>query len=278
MSKSGVFAGLAVIGVLVLVVLGAGTVFGVGPLASAVPPEKVTDPKEMLARSLQATLDASAVRFDGTISGTIPGALVDRQEASVDLAGTTLQIDIRPKDAKTRATLASEALGVELETVTVWDGAWYRTSPDDPWSRASLGGASADAGVDINPLTLVDRLRNYLAVPGMTPTTRDVACASASGRCHEIHLDAGSDPVMILALMLPHEQSQRLPPVDIDITLQTDVLTLRPVHLVAHATSEDGTTDIQTEIDVSQWDEDLVIEEPSGPVATPAPSEAPAAS
>ena len=42
---------------------------------------KVTDPKEMLARSLQATLDASAVRFDGTITGTIPGSLVDRPEA-----------------------------------------------------------------------------------------------------------------------------------------------------------------------------------------------------
>jgi hypothetical protein len=272
MTKSGVFAGLAVIGVLVLVVLGAGTVFGVGPLAPVVPADKVTDPREMLARSLQATLDASAVRFDGTISGTIPGALVDRPEATVDLDGTTLQVDIRPKDAKTKAHLVSDALDVDLDTVTVWDSAWYRATPEDPWSKASLGGASTEAGVDINPLTLVDRLRNYLAVPGLAPTTRDVACASASGRCHEIHLDAGSDPVMILALMLPHEQSQRLPPVDIDITLQTDALTLRPAHLVVDATSEDGTIDIHTEVDASQWDEDLVIEEPAGPVATPEPS------
>jgi len=156
--------------------------------------------------------------------------------------------------------------------VTVWDSAWYRAAPEDPWSKASLGGASAEAGVDINPLTLVDRLRNYLAVPGMSPTTRDVACASASGRCHEIHIDAGSDPVMIMALMLPRDQAQRLPPVDIDITLQTDALTLRPAHLIANATSEDGTVDIETKIDVSHWDEDLVIDEPTGPVATPAPS------
>ena len=273
MSFTRVWAGLGAvaIGGLVLV-FGAGTVFGVGPLAPAVPAEKVTDPKEMLARSLQATLDASAVRFDGTISGTIPGALVDRPEATVNLDGTTLQVDIRPKDAKTKAHIASDALDVDLDTVTVWDSAWYRGAPEDPWSKASLGGASADAGVDINPLTLVDRLRNYLAVPGMAPTTRDVACASASGRCHEIHLDAGSDPVMIMALMLPHEQAQHLPPVDVDITLQTDALTLRPAHLVVDATSEDGTIDIHTQVDVSHWDEDLVIEEPTGPVATPAPS------
>jgi len=278
MSFTRVWAGLGGVAMVGLVLFGAGTVFGVGPLAPAVPPEKVTDPKEMLARSLQATLDASAVQFDGTISGTIPGALVDRPETSVDLDGTTVQVDIRPKDAKTKAHLASEALDVELDTVTVWDSAWYRAAPDDPWAKASLGGASSEAGVDINPLTLVDRLRSYLAVPGMAPTTRDVACASASGRCHEIHLDAGSDPVMILALMLPHEQSQRLPPVDIDITLQTDALTLRPAHLVADATSDDGTIDIHTEVDISRWDEDLVIEEPTGPVATPAPSGAPAAS
>src|SRR6185369_573747 len=175
MSFTRVWAGIAAVAIVALVLFGAGTVFGVGPLAPAVPADKVTNPKEMLARSLQATLDASAVRLDGAISGTIPGALVDRPEASVNLDGTTLQVDIRPKDAKTKAHLASDALDIELDTVTVWDSAWYRGAPEDPWSKASLGGASAEAGVDINPLTLVDRLRNYLAVPGMAPTTRDVA-------------------------------------------------------------------------------------------------------
>src|SRR5262245_56459522 len=122
-----VWAAIGGVALVVVALFGAGTVFGVGPLAPAVPPDQVTDPKEMVARSLQATLDASAVHLDGTISGTIPGALVDRSEASIDLAGTTLDIDIRPKDAKTRAHLESEPLDVELDTVTVWDGAWYRT-------------------------------------------------------------------------------------------------------------------------------------------------------
>ena len=109
MSKSGVFAGIAVIGVLVLVVLGAGTVFGVGPLAPAVPAEKVTDPKEMLARSLQATLDASAVRLDGTISGTIPGALVERPEAAVNLDGTTVRSTSGRRTRRRRRTSRAPA-------------------------------------------------------------------------------------------------------------------------------------------------------------------------
>jgi hypothetical protein len=276
MSNTRVWAGLGAVAIGAVVLLGAGAVLGVGPLASATPPEEVTDPKEMLARSLQATLDASAVHFAGTVSGTIPGTLVDRPEPSIDLTGTTLEIDLRPKDAKTKTHLASEPLEDELDTVTVWDGAWYRTAPDQPWARASLGGASAEAGVDINPLSLVDRLRAYLATPGTTVTSRDVTCASESGRCHEISLDAGSDPVMILGLMLPHERAEQLPPVDIVITLQTDALTLRPAQLISEATSEDGTIDIRTVIDASQWDEDIVIEEPSEAEppaeATPEPS------
>ena len=356
MSNTRVWAGLGAVAIGAIVLLGAGAVLGVGPLASATPPEQVTDPKEMLARSLQATLDANAVHFDGTVSGTIPGSLVDRPEPSIDLDGTTLEIDVRPKDAKTKTHLASEALEVELDTVTVWDGAWYRTAPDQPWTRASLGGASAEAGVDINPLTLVDRpepsidlagttleidlrpkdaktkthltsepleveldtvtvwdgawyrtapdqpwaraslggasaeagvdinplslvdrLRAYLATPGTTVTSRDVTCASESGRCHEISLDAGSDPVMILGLMLPHERAEQLPPVDVVITLQTDALTLRPAQLIAEATSEDGTIDIRTVIDASRWDEDIVIEEPSEsePSAAPTPEPSP---
>lgn len=254
---------LAVIMVGLVALVGGGTVLGVGPLAPSLPPDQVTDPKEMLARSLQATIDASAVHLDGTIDGFIPGRFVDRPEAVVSLDGTVLDGDIRPDDAKTRMHVYSPGLEVELDTVTVWDGAWYRLDDDDPWARASLGDASADAGVDINPLTLVDRLRSYLATPGMTPTSVDVACGSASGRCHEVRLDAGSDPAMILALMLPRERSALLPPVDVVITLQTDALTLRPAHLVVDATSADGSVAIHVELNTSRWDEDLVIEEPS---------------
>lgn len=262
MSRSRILAGLAVIGLLVVAVVGAGRVLGVGPLAPPMPASQVTDPKEMVARSLQSTLDASAVHFDGTVTGSIAGSLVDRSEPTITLDGTKFVIDIRPKDAKTKAHLESEPLGVNMDTVTVWDGVWFRNDPDEPWQRASLGGASAEAGVDINPLTLVDRLRSYLATPGIKPATRDVPCSSASGRCHEITLDAGSDQVKILSLMLPKEQSDRLPPVDLVITLQTDAETLRPAHLVVDGTSADGSVDIHAAIDVSDWDGNSVIDEP----------------
>jgi len=245
------------------VIVGAGSAFGVGPLSPTVPPSAVTDPGEMLARSLQALMDAGAVHLGGTVSGAVPGWLVDRPDAVVTLDGTVVEADIRPKDGRTGVRLANPRIGMAADVVTVWDTAWYRAGIDASWSRTSLGATSADAGMDINPLTLVDRLRAYLATPGLEPTVHDVACPSGSGRCHEVRLDAGSDPETMLAPLLPADRVGRLPHVDAVITLDTDVQTLRPVRLVVDASSADRTVVIHLVVDASRWDEDIVIEEPS---------------
>jgi hypothetical protein len=250
--------------VVALVLVGGGTALGFGPLAATTPPSEVTDPKEMVARSLQSVLDAQAVHLDGTLSGTLPGSLAERDEAAVSLDGSTVAGDLRPKDAKTAVQLVSPGLDVDVAAVTVWDSVWYRTGPDDEWQRASLGGASAQAGVDINPLSLVDRLRSFLASPGIAPALEDVACASASGRCHRVTLEAGRDPATILRAMLPTDQAASLPEVRTTVTLDTDVETLRPAHLVVDAASDDGTVVLKLELDASQWDDPAItIEEPS---------------
>ncbi len=255
----GVAVLLGVLGVMSVV----GAVAGVGPLATAEPAEKVTDPEEMLARSLQSVIDADAVHLDATVTGHLPGALLDRPEASVVLDGTHAEGDIRPKDAKTRAHVESAPLGVDLDTVSVWDAVWYREGSAAPWTKASLGAISAGAGVDANPLTLVDRVRGYLARPDVTPTVRDVACGSPSMRCRHIELDAGTDPSTILGLLLPPERAADLPPARTFVTLDADAATLRPVHLVVDVASDNGAVDLELIVDASRWDDDLAIDEPS---------------
>jgi hypothetical protein len=255
----GVAVLVAVLGVLVVV----GGVLGVGPLASTTPADQVKDPREMIARSLQTVLDANAVRLDATVSGTIPGVLAGRPEQRVVLDGTAAQVDLRPRDARTGASVDSPPLGVALEIVTVWDGAWYRTPPDGPWSRASLGAAAADAGVDANPLTLVDRLRAWLARPELNPTATDVPCAGESGTCRHVVLEAGTDPAELLGALLPDDYEAALPDVTTTVTLDADTGTLRPVHLELDMRSEDGTVDLRLALDASRWDDPgIVIEEP----------------
>ena len=109
----------------------------------------------------------------------------------------------------------------------------------------------------------MDRLRSFLATPGIAPVLEEVECASASGRCHRVTLDAGRDPATILRSMLPPEQAADLPPIRTTLILDTDAETLRPAHLVLDAVSEDGTVDLHLELDASGWDSaDIVIEEP----------------
>jgi hypothetical protein len=249
----------AVLGVMIVV----GGVVGVGPLATTTPADQVTDPREMIARSLQSVLDANAVHLDATVSGNIPGALLDRPEEHVVLDGTTAQVDLRPRDARTAASVDSPQLDVALETVTVWDGAWYRTTPAEAWSKVSLGAAAADAGVDANPLTLVDRLRAWLARPDLDPTVTDIPCAGESGTCRHIVLEAGTDPADLLGALLPDDNESALPEVATTITLDTDAGTLRPARLQLEMRSEDGTVDLKLALDASRWDDPgIVIEEP----------------
>ena len=138
MPTGGPLRGALALVVLLFVAAGTGRVIGVGPLAGTVPADQVTDPGEMIARSLQATLDAASVHVDGTLEGTLPGALLERDEASVDLAGTTITADLRPRDARTQAHVTSAALGVDLDTITVWTDAWSR-SRGGSWQKAPVG-------------------------------------------------------------------------------------------------------------------------------------------
>jgi hypothetical protein len=262
-ATSGAVKGLGVLAGVVAVGALAGAVLGFGPLAGPVPPDKVTDPREMIARGLQAVLDSTAVHVDVTATGHVPGALVGRDEATVSLDGTTVAADARPKEATTRASVTIPALDVALDTTSVWDALWYRTAPDEPWQRVSVGGVAADAGVDVNPLTLVDRLRSYLARPDLVPTATDVPCPGVPGTCRHVVLDAGNDPAALLAVMLPDEAEAGLPPVSTTITFDAEAATLRPVRVVLDMASDDGTVDLQLVLVTSRWDDPaIVIEEP----------------
>lgn len=257
------------LGLLFVVALGAGTVLGVGPLAPSPEPWEVSDPDEMLARSLQAVLDASSVHVTAIASGQVTGRLVSDTAAPVRLDGTRITLDARPKDGRTRAHLEGGPFDPALDALTVWDGAYWRHAGDPTWTKQSLGAASAGAGVDINPLTLVDRLRTHLATPGADATVVDVACAAPSGRCREVRLDVGSDPATILGLAVRPGSEGVAADVSIVVTVQADVLTLRPARVTVEGASPDRVTDFRVVLDATGWDSDITIDEPRADEITP---------
>jgi hypothetical protein len=257
----GPLAGLAALFAVLAGGVVVGAAIGVGPLAAAVPPDKVTDPKEMIARSLQATIDSKGVHLAITLDGAIPGGLVDREAGAFAVDGTTGTADIVPGDVATRASLRSDPLAIALDTVSIWGDAWYRAGPSGTWTSTSVGGATASAGVDLNPLTLVDRLRGYLARPDFKPSVTTIPCPSGAP-CRHVVLDVGTDTTEVVAKMLPDERGADLPPVHATLTLDTEVATLRPQVLLLELRSDDATVDLRLRIETSAWDQKVVIEKP----------------
>ncbi len=241
-----------------------GAVLGFGPLAGRPSAASITDPREMLARSLQATLEAASVHVEGTLQGQLPGDLVNRPDPELNLAGSTITADLRPRDIRTRAHITIPALDINLDTLTALASIWSRTD-GGVWQAVgtdSVAGSAASTGLDLNPLTLVDRVRSYLAARNQPPSLEEVACASASGRCHLLTLDAGADPAAALAALLPGGATADMPPTNTTITLATDAQTLRPAVLQVISAAEDGTLAVQLELVFSAWDGPSVIDPP----------------
>lgn len=244
--------------------LGAGAVNGVGPLAQVTPPDKVTDPAEMLTRSLQALIDASSVHLDASLSGHVPGALLGRDDRTVALDGTHLSFELRPQDARTHTTVSSRPLGIELESLSRWDTLAFR-SPGGEWRTGSLASVVGATGIDANPLTLVERLRAWLAAPGApVPVETDVACATPLGRCRQIRLDAGPQPGSVLLAMVPADRRAGVGPTETQLLLLTDASTLQPRHLEMTVRTADASVAVTLTVDASGWDAPSVIEDPPG--------------
>ena len=138
-----------------------GGAIGVGPLAATTPPDQVTDPVEMVARSLQAVLDANAVHLDATVDGTLPGR--GRGPAGAQRRPRRDDGDARhPAPGRTtRAPVDSAALGVAPRHghgVGRRSGTGRRRT--HPGRRRRWAAHRPTPGLDVNPLTLVDRLRS----------------------------------------------------------------------------------------------------------------------
>jgi hypothetical protein len=215
----------------------------------------------MVARSLQAVMDADAVHVDLAAEGTLPGAVAGQAGEPLDLGGTAGEADIRPREVKTRLHLEVPAADIDLETFSSWDTLRYRTSPDGAWQQGSVAEVVAALGLDANPLTLVDSLRSSLArLP--IPDLQDIPCGSPSGACRLLSVDASTTAGDVVRGSVLSATEVTLPPLYVVVTLQADAATLRPHQLEIDVLSEDGSADMHIVVEFSGWNEAVPIEEP----------------
>lgn len=274
---------LAVAGTLAACAGGAaGSVVPAGPL--------LTDPGQILARSLSALNDARTFHLDGTLSGTLEADLTNSgTDSAIDLKGTGLTADADVPNQRASLSISVPALfALKVDYVQIGPDTYSRNSlSGQTWTHASQAadGSSAPSaiptprriGASSPPppatpaasLDLVGQITAGLASLPNPPTKgADVACGSKT--CYSIGiiipLSGGADAG--LGLPLPSGASAT-----VTVTLSIEQDTLLPVHAVALINGgTNGTFDLtltlskfNAPVTISAPPPDLVVEASSGP-------------
>lgn len=262
-------AAMAAVALVVTLVVVLGTAFRVGPFG-AQPAAAITDPEEILASALQALLDAESVHLSVELEGALPGGLVGA-DRDIGLAGDTVEaaLDI----AAVRSVIlidAGGAAGPELELRTAFDRAWHR-SGTGPWASIAVSDVFDVGAVDLNPLTLVERVRAYLEERPDARISRgsDVPCVG--GVCRVVTYEAGPDPLGLAAAILPAERAGHLPDGDVTLTVQAERTTLRPVVAFLEIRDPDGLLIAAAAIRFRDWNDPVPFDEPSPPAEAAQP-------
>jgi hypothetical protein len=260
----------------------AGSVVPAGPL--------LTDPGQILARSLSALNDARTFHLDGTLSGTLEADLTNSgTDSAIDLKGTGLTADADVPNQRASLSISVPALfALKVDYVQIGPDTYSRNSlSGQTWTHASQAadGSSAPSaiptprriGASSPPppatpaasLDLVGQITAGLASLPNPPTKgADVACGSKT--CYSIGiiipLSGGADAG--LGLPLPSGASAT-----VTVTLSIEQDTLLPVHAVALINGgTNGTFDLtltlskfNAPVTISAPPPDLVVEASSGP-------------
>ncbi len=243
----------------------AGSILRIGPFA-ATPAIAVTDPEEIVSGTLQAFLDAATVHVDATLTGTLPAGVAGipgNAGDQLNFAGALIAADLDLAAVRSRLVADIPALADErIELRTIWDVAWLRTG-EGPWASASVADAISASGIDVNPLSLVDRLEAYFAAHPDATVRRSPDVPCEPGRCRVVTVDAGLAPLGLLAALLPDDRSAHLPEGDVVVTILADAATLRPVTVSFALRDPAGRSVLAVTLRFSAWNTLVPTEEPS---------------
>ena len=212
----------------------------------------LTDPKEILARSLSALNDARTFHLDGTLTGTLTADLTNSGTASsIDLKGTGLSADADVPNERATLSISVPALfALKVDYIQIGPDTWSRNSlSGSTWTHTSEADSSSPTP---SPLPTPRRIGGGTAVPSAatgspaasqdlidqitagldnlsTPPTKGADAACGQATCYTIGivapLDAGTDGG--LGLPLPSDAAAT-----VTLTLSIEQDTLLPVRAV----------------------------------------------
>ncbi|MBM4408627.1 MAG: LppX_LprAFG lipoprotein [Chloroflexi bacterium] len=174
-----------------LAFLVAGAALVVGACSSTPAAPALTDPKEILTKSVESLKDVKSFHLKAEVSGQIKLDLTGQGSAggALDLQGTTAEGDVDIANKKAKVTFGAPALfGVTGELIQIGDDTYTKVSLlGDKYQKSTSD--SGDVGkVAGDPQKAIQELRDFLNKPGIAPTKlADERCGDKD--CYHVSLN-----------------------------------------------------------------------------------------
>lgn len=238
-------------------------------------PPALTDPREILTRSIAAVQGTKSVHLEAKLDGTVsmPGGGASAGPG-IALGGTSLSGDVDIAGRRAHLTFQVPALlGLSGDLIEIGSTSYLKTSLTGPlYTQTDLGAAIASFApsglpTSVPSINVVGPIASFLALPGVSPTKKaDAACGTST--CYQVEIDLS--PAQIAALASPAPSL----PIDISttsltVTIAVDKVTLRPAS-VALAVDAGASGSLTLTTTLTNWDAAVSIAAPPADQIGPA--------
>ena len=220
----------------------------------------LTDPNEILTKSLTAMGDVKSFHLEMAVTGTINADIMGTgSPASITLDATSADADVDVANRRARANFVLTApFTITGQLIQIDNTSYTKVSAlGDKYTKSES--VPDDLPVDTDPAEALAKLGEFLDRPEIAPIKADDArCGDKD--CYVVEIDLTAAEIAAMASSLP-EQLDALGDgaFKLEISVQKDTLRLGRL-LVGLAAGDMGS--LQLTVDFSRYDEAVTIEAP----------------
>lgn len=155
----------------------------------------LTDPKEILTKSVLTLKDVKSVHLQADVSGAVKLDLSGSgNPASIDLKGTTASGDLDIANKKAHLSFSAPALlNVTADIIVIGNDTYTKVSLLGPkYTKTTSANASDPTSAAADPQKAIDEINKFLNTPGVAPTKQaDEKCGDKD--CYHVSMNLTSD-------------------------------------------------------------------------------------
>jgi hypothetical protein len=230
----------------------------------------LTDPKDILTKSVLTLKDIKSMHFHADVSGTVKLDLTGTGNAgALDLKGTTADGDIDISNKKLHISFGAPALlGVAGDVIVIGDTTYAKVTPflGTKYMKSTSTSSTDPITSATDPLKTIDEINKFLDTPGVAPTKQaDEKCGDKD--CYRVSMNLTSEQLSGVTSGLSSAAPTGTGKIDVWVQKND----LRPAKISVDATAGDQGT-VNLTMTISNYDAAVTVNPPADADIAPAAS------